>query len=98
MKRGDGEEVDLDAGAGVADDEAIFFADLVAEDFGEIEDADETFGFAVFVGDYGVAGLPVGATGKPSVDGAGLEQVLVLEELGEEELGVGADGLLHVRG
>jgi hypothetical protein len=84
VQRGNGEEVDLDAGAGVADDEAIFLADGVAEDFGEIEDRDQAFGLAVLVGDDGVAGLPVGAAGEPCVDIARLELVLVLEEFGEE--------------
>ncbi len=71
--------------------------DFGAEDFGEIEDADQAFGLAMLVGDDGVAGLPVGAAVQPCLVILRLELGFVLQQFGEEGLGIGADGLLQVR-
>ena len=56
------EEVNLDAGAGVADDEAVAGTHLGAKNLGQVKDGYEPFRITMLVGNDWVASLPVGTS------------------------------------
>ena len=96
MQRGAGQEIDLDAGAAVSNNQTIFGLYFGPEDLGQVKDGDQTLGLAVLVGHDGVARLPVGAAIEPRGSITRLELILVLEQFGQEGFGIGAYGLLQV--